>query len=228
MTSDAIATVATSADVLRHPGAGEHLLTGVEKERAARFRHESGRVDFIAAHALVRLCAARLLGVPATALTLAQHCPDCGKGDHGKPYLPDHPGVAVSLSHTKGVVAAAAGHRPIGVDVELTDRGGSLLDVAPRVLTEAELRLVREHPDPARAFLRLWVRKEALIKIGRTTLDGLAAVDLSGLPLDLPDGRPLLSTFEGLRLLDWVDEAHGAAVAAVCELPPRAVELSAL
>ncbi|WP_380284944.1 4'-phosphopantetheinyl transferase family protein [Kitasatospora purpeofusca] len=228
MTSDAIATVATSADVLRHPGAGEHLLTAVEKERAARFRHESGRVDFIAAHVLVRLCAADLLDVPATAVTLAQHCPDCGKGDHGKPGLPDHPGIEVSLSHTKGVVAAAAGHRPIGVDVELTDRGGSLLDVAPRVLAEAELRQVREHADPARAFLRLWVRKESLIKIGRTTLDGLAAVDLSGLPLDLPGGRPLLSPFEGLQLLDWVDEAHGAAVAAVCEVAPRVVALDAL
>ncbi|MFF2348933.1 4'-phosphopantetheinyl transferase family protein [Kitasatospora sp. NPDC058115] len=228
MTSDAIATVATSADVLRHPGAGEHLLTAVEKERAARFRHESGRVDFIAAHALVRLCAAGLLGVPADRLALAQHCPDCGKGDHGKPYLPNHPGIEVSLSHTKGVVAAAAAHRPVGVDVELTDRGGTLLDVAPRVLTAQELRQVREHPDPARAFLRLWVRKEALIKIGRTTLDGLAEVDLSGLPLDLPGGRPRLSAFEGLQLLDWVDEAHGAAVAAVSEVPPRAVELGAL
>ncbi|MFE6869799.1 4'-phosphopantetheinyl transferase family protein [Kitasatospora sp. NPDC057692] len=228
MTSDAIATVATSADVLRHPGAGEHLLTTVEKERAARFRHESGRVDFIAAHALVRLCAAGLLGVPATALTLAQHCPDCGKGDHGKPFLPDHPGIEVSLSHTKGVVAAAAAHRPIGVDVELTDRGGTLLDVAPRVLAEAELRRVREHADPAQAFLRLWVRKESLIKIGRTTLDGLAAVDLSGLPLDLPGDGPLLSPFEGLQLLDWVDRAHGAAVAAACGTAPRVVALDAL
>ncbi|MFF8768948.1 4'-phosphopantetheinyl transferase family protein [Kitasatospora sp. NPDC015120] len=228
MTSDAIATVATSADVLRHPGAGEHLLTAVEKERAARFRHESGRVDFIAAHVLVRLCAAALLGVPADRAVLAQHCPDCGKGDHGKPYLPDHPGIEVSLSHTRGVVAAAAAHRPVGVDVELTGRGGTLLDVAPRVLTAEELRRVREHPDPARAFLRLWVRKEALIKIGRTTLDGLAGVDLSGLPLDLPGGRPQLSPFEGLQLLDWVDEAHGAAVAAVSEVPPRVVELGAL
>ncbi|WP_327676599.1 4'-phosphopantetheinyl transferase family protein [Kitasatospora sp. NBC_00458] len=222
----ALATVAASADVLRHPEAGEHLLTAVEKERAARFRHESGRVDFTAAHVLVRLCAARLLGVPAAGLTLAQNCPDCGKGDHGKPYLPDHPDVSVSLSHTKGVVAAAAGHRPIGVDVELNTRSGSLLDVAGRVLAPAELAQVQAHPDPASAFLRLWVRKESLIKIGRTSLDGLASVDLSGLPLDLPDGRSLLSRFEELYLLDWVDDAQGAAVAAVSAVPPRVVVLA--
>ncbi|MEE1823060.1 4'-phosphopantetheinyl transferase superfamily protein [Streptomyces sp. BE20] len=222
----AVATVAASADVLRHPEAGEHLLTAVEKERAARFRHEAARVDFTAAHILVRLCAARLLGVPAAGLTLAQNCPDCGKGDHGKPYLPDHPDVSVSLSHTKGVVAAAAGHRPIGVDVELNARSGSLLDVAGRVLTAAELRQVEAHADPASAFLRFWVRKESLIKIGRTSLDELAGVDLSGLALDLPAGGPLLSRFEELYLLDWVDDAHGAAVAAVSAVPPRVVVLA--
>ncbi|MFJ6137846.1 4'-phosphopantetheinyl transferase family protein [Kitasatospora sp. NPDC092286] len=222
-----LAAVAASADVLRHPEAGEHLLTAVELERAARFRHESGRVDFTAAHILVRLCAARLLGVPAAGLTLAQNCPDCGKGDHGKPYLPDHPGVEVSLSHTKGVVAAAAGHQPVGVDVELSTRGGSLLPVAQRVLAPAELRLVEAHPEPDRAFLRLWVRKESLIKLGRTSLDTLAAVDLSALPLDVPPGTPLRSRYQDLHLLDWADEdLGGAAVSAVSTVAPRVVALT--
>ncbi|MFG3049576.1 4'-phosphopantetheinyl transferase family protein [Kitasatospora sp. NPDC048239] len=221
-----IAAVAASADVLRHPEAGEHLLTTVERERAARFRYEAGRVDFIAAHVLVRLCAARLLGVPAAGLTLAQNCPDCGKGDHGKPYLPDHPDVHVSLSHTRGVVAAAAGHHPIGVDVELAGRSGALTEVAQRVLGAAELRLVEAHPEPARAFLRQWVRKEALIKIGRTSLDTLSAVDLSALPLDVPAGAPLLSRYQDLYLLDWADGPQGAAVCAVSTAAPRVVALT--
>ncbi|MFB7615308.1 4'-phosphopantetheinyl transferase family protein [Kitasatospora sp. NPDC056181] len=221
-----LAAVAASADVLRHPEAGEHLLTPLERERAARFRHDAGRADYIAAHILVRLCAGRLLGVPAAALTLAQNCPDCGKADHGRPYLPDHPDVHVSLSHTNGVVAAAAGHRPIGVDVELTARSGALLDVAGRVLGAAELRLVEAHPEPGTAFLRQWVRKESLIKLGRTSLDGLAAVDLSALPLDVPAGRPLLSRYQDLHLLDWTDAAHGAAVSAVSTAAPRVVLLT--
>ncbi|MEV0531710.1 4'-phosphopantetheinyl transferase superfamily protein [Kitasatospora sp. NPDC050463] len=221
-----LAAVSASADVLRHPEAGEHLLTTVERERAARFRHESGRVDFIAAHVLVRLCAARLLDVPATEVVLAQNCPDCGKGDHGRPYLPDHPDVQVSLSHTRGVVAAAAGYRPVGVDVELTTRSGSLLDVAGRVLSPAELRQVEAHPEPGRAFLRLWVRKESLIKLGRASLDTLAGVDLSALPLDLPAGRPLRSRYQDLYLLDWADVRQGAAVSVVSTAAPRVVVLT--
>ncbi|GAA2837879.1 4'-phosphopantetheinyl transferase superfamily protein [Kitasatospora sp. CM 4170] len=221
-----IAAVSASADVLRHPEAGEHLLTAVERERAARFRQESGRLDFTAAHILVRLCAARLLGVPADTITLAQNCPDCRKADHGRPYLPDHPDVQVSLSHTHGVVAAAAGRRPVGVDVELTARSGSLLQVAGRVLAPAELQQVEAHPEPGRAFLRQWVRKESLIKLGRTTLDGLAAVDLSALPLDVPPGRPLRSRYQDLHLVDWTDPVRGAVICAASTAAPRIVVLT--
>ncbi|MFI8458737.1 4'-phosphopantetheinyl transferase family protein [Kitasatospora sp. NPDC085464] len=221
-----LVAVASADAVLRHPEADEHLLTALERERAARFRHESGRVDFTAGHLLVRLCAARLLGVPAAGLVLAQQCPDCGLADHGKPYLPDHPGVHVSLSHTKGVVAAGAGHQPIGVDVELSARGGSLGAVARRVLAPEELALVEADPEPERAFLRLWVRKESLIKIGRATLDTLGRIDLSALPLAVPPGEPLRSRYEDLHLLDWTDPEHGAAVAAVGTAAPRIVELT--
>ncbi|MFE4975954.1 4'-phosphopantetheinyl transferase family protein [Kitasatospora sp. NPDC056651] len=222
-----LVSVASADAVLRHPEVGEHLLTVMERERAARFRQESGRVDFTAGHLLVRLCAARLLGVPVAGIVLAQQCPDCGLADHGRPYLPDHPGVHVSLSHTRGVVAAGAGFQPIGVDVELSARGGSLGSVARRVLAPAELALVEADPEPERAFLRLWVRKESLIKIGRATLDTLGRIDLSALPLAVPPGSPLRSRHEDLHLLDWTDPEHAAAVAAVSTAPPRIVELTA-
>ncbi|MFJ9843026.1 4'-phosphopantetheinyl transferase family protein [Kitasatospora sp. NPDC101155] len=222
-----LVAVASADAVLRHPEAGEHLLTDIERARAERFRHESGRTDYTAGHVLVRLCAARLLGVPAVEVVLAQECPDCGLADHGKPYLPDHPGVHVSLSHTSGVVAAGAGYQPVGVDVELAARSGSLRAVARRVLAPAELALVEAAPEPNRAFLRQWVRKESLIKIGRATLDTLGRIDLSALPLDVPPGAPLHSRHEDLYLLDWTDPEHGAAVAAVSTASPRIVELAA-
>ncbi|KJS58215.1 4'-phosphopantetheinyl transferase superfamily protein [Streptomyces rubellomurinus] len=221
-----LVAVASADAVLRHPEVGEHLLTALERERAGRFRQESGRLDFTAGHLLVRLCAARLLGVPADGLVLAQQCPDCGLADHGKPYLPDHPEVHVTLSHTRGVVAAGAGFRPIGVDVELAVRGGSLRAVARRVLTPGELAAVEASPEPNLAFLRQWVRKESLIKIGRARLDTLGEIDLAELPLDVPPGAPLRSRHGDLHLLDWTDREHGAAVAAVSTAAPRVVELT--
>ncbi|MGW6916819.1 4'-phosphopantetheinyl transferase family protein [Kitasatospora sp. NPDC054939] len=223
-----LVTLSAGADVLRHPEAGEHLLTEAERGRAAAFRIEAARTDYLAAHILVRLCAGRLLGLPADRIVLAQECPDCGRSDHGRPFLPDHPEVHVSLSHTRGVVAAAAGPGPIGVDVELAGRG-SVPEVLQRVLTPAELRLVEAHPEPGRAFLRQWVRKEALIKIGRAALDTLARTDLSALPLDVPPGEALHSRYLDLHLLDWTEgatgPAEGAVLAAVAAEPPRLVPL---
>ncbi|MEV8093349.1 4'-phosphopantetheinyl transferase superfamily protein [Kitasatospora sp. NPDC085879] len=218
----ALVAVAGSAEVLALPGLGEELLTPVERERAARFHRERNRLDFVAAHLLVRLCAARLLGVPVAEAVLEQHCPDCGRSGHGVPALAGRPGVGLSLSHTEGVVAAAAGPVPVGVDVELPGDGrDGTADLHRRVLGAAESDLVAAHPDPAGAFLRQWVRKEAMIKIGRASLDTLASVDLSALPLDAAVGAPVAHRHGGLHLLDWTEPASGALVAAASTGPVR-------
>ena len=92
-------------------------LTPEERERANAFAHDADRRDFIAAHRLVRAMAASIIGAPPRTIVLRQRCDTCG-GPHGRPTLPDHPGLHVSLSHAKGVVAAACGDRPVGIDLE--------------------------------------------------------------------------------------------------------------
>ncbi|AUG78175.1 hypothetical protein CFP65_3379 [Kitasatospora sp. MMS16-BH015] len=214
--------VAASEDVLAHPEAARYRLTELEHRRSERFRREEDRRNFVAAHLLVRIVAARLLdsagGAATGPLALAQRCPDCGLTDHGKPYLPDHPGLEVSLSHTRGVVAAAVGTGRVGVDVELPQRGGLDLAVLQRVLSGPEIALIQAHPDPEEAFLRQWVRKEALIKIGRTTLDTMGEIDLSALPLSAPG--PLRSRHLDLHFLDWTDPALDATTVVVATEPP--------
>ncbi|MEU3523149.1 4'-phosphopantetheinyl transferase superfamily protein [Streptomyces sp. NPDC038707] len=207
--------VAGTDEVLRHPLAGQHLLNEGERRRVALFHREGGRRDFVAAHVLVRLCAARLLGVAPAEVAFAQYCPTCRGTGHGRPHLTDRPDVHLTLSHADGVVAAAAGHVPVGIDVERRGRGRGT-DVMRRVLTAAELDLVTAHPDPDHAFLRQWVRKEALIKVGRTDLDSLGALDLSALPLDA-EGIPL--RFEDLYVMDLVDGRRDALVTAVSAVP---------
>ncbi|MFG2475818.1 4'-phosphopantetheinyl transferase family protein [Streptomyces fagopyri] len=171
-----LALVRPTADVL--PLLDSVTLTPYERARAARLPAGRRREDYLAAHALVRLCAARLLDESPAALMLGQLCQYCGGEDHGRPFLHDHPDVGVSLSHARGAVAAAAGPGPVGVDVE--DTSAAVFDprVAARVLAPAELAAVRAGLDPPRHFLRLWVRKEALVKVGVTTLGGLRGIDL--------------------------------------------------
>ncbi|WP_055553639.1 4'-phosphopantetheinyl transferase family protein [Streptomyces kanamyceticus] len=192
------------ADPFVGPFVDQVQLAPYERERAARLPAGPRRRDYLAAHVLVRLCAARLTGTPADTLVLGQHCDDCGGDDHGRPFLRDHPGIHVSLSHTTGAVAAAAGTDPVGVDVE--DATAAVFDarVAARVLAPAELAAVHADPDPARAFLRLWVRKEALVKVGISAIGRLRE-------LDLTDTAPL----PGLSFHDPTDRHDHLIAAAV-------------
>ncbi|MEV6207968.1 4'-phosphopantetheinyl transferase superfamily protein [Kitasatospora sp. NPDC051914] len=164
----ALAVVATTAEVLAHPAADTALLAPWERQRLARIRVPARRDDWLAARMLVRLCAARCTGRLAQDLTLAQGCPDCGGHGHGRPYLPEHPAVGVSLSHADGLVAAAAGPGAVGIDVESATRRPGPLSVMRRLLPEAELwAAAAARPDPGPALLGLWVRTEACLKAGQ-------------------------------------------------------------
>jgi len=226
---DPMVLVATTEEVFASPDFSEEMLTLEERRRVAAFRRDEDRAGFVAAHALVRICAMRLLGLPAASLRLVQRCDTCG-GPHGRPVLADHGGMYLSMAHTRGVVTAAAGWGPVGVDVERVPRRRAEADMNAHALSEAELAVVRQARDPHAAFLRQWVRKEALIKIGSATLAGLREVDLAHLPLD--DGvetaqrlSPLGGRWPHLHLLDWWDLTRRVIGAAIGDRPPR---LSAL
>ena len=113
----------------------------------------------------------------------------------GAPYLPDYPGLSVSISHCRTAVAVAVSTEGrVGVDVECRRRiGDGLME---RVCTGEELEAVRAAEDPTMAFLQLWTRKEAVLKMRGTGIQGfgsmvdaLAANDCTIKELDthLPD-----------------------------------------
>ncbi|WP_340559864.1 4'-phosphopantetheinyl transferase family protein [Streptomyces sp. GSL17-111] len=175
--SGTVAVVATTAEVLAHPAADAGLLTPEEQARLARVRLPRRRDDVMAARLLLRLCAAHVTGRPPHELSPSQHCPTCGRDGHGRPYLPGHPGLGVSLSHADGLVAAAVGPGPVGIDVEPSTRRPGPLRMLARVLPAADLRAATAHPDPGPELLRLWVRREARLKAGRDDLPLLEWTD---------------------------------------------------
>ncbi|HYY80382.1 MAG TPA: 4'-phosphopantetheinyl transferase superfamily protein [Actinomycetes bacterium] len=199
----------TAAVLEALPGAAERL-TAAERRRMAGLRRAGDRADYLAAHALARACAARFAGAAAGPLTLLQRCPRCGGGDHGRPSLRELPGLRLSLSHTSGYVAAMAGWGPVGVDAERSGRALPDDGLAALALSRAERALLDGAADRDGAFLRLWVRKEALVKLGELSLDALAAADLSGLPM-VP-ARTASHRWRGLHLLDWSHAAAGVRV----------------
>ncbi|WP_236245875.1 4'-phosphopantetheinyl transferase superfamily protein [Streptomyces sp. CC210A] len=185
----AVAAVATTTEVLSRPDLTADMLAPWELHRLARIRIPARRDDVLASRLLLRLCVARCTGRPPGATVLAQHCADCDRYGHGRPYLPGLPAVRVSLSHADGVVAAAAGPGPLGIDIEPRTRRPGPLPVLRRLLPDADRH-------DGEDLLRAWVRREALVKAGRA--DGDRA---------------------GLHLREWTDPARAAVAALASQDP---------
>jgi 4'-phosphopantetheinyl transferase len=185
-------------------------LTPAERERATAFQRSSDRRDYVAAHLLVRLCAANAISVAPATLSLVQRCPVC-QGPHGRPTLLGLAGVHVSLSHAAGWVAAAVAGEPVGIDLEgasLDTPESALLDF---VLTSTERDVVESADNPTMTFRQFWVRKEALLKVGYATLDTFRDLDLARLPLvDLSADASTEVRYGDLLLRYW--SAHNGVV----------------
>lgn len=81
--------------------------------------------------------------------------------EFGKPSLPNLP-IHFSLSHCKDAVACAVSDYNIGIDVESIVPYNP--DVARRVCTAEELKMLEQSPNKDVSFIKLWTVKEAISK----------------------------------------------------------------
>lgn len=166
--------VEPSAAVLAGIGEPPTLLEPEQRARQLRLRQERDRDDFVAARVLTQRLVAQASGYPADEVRFSQHCDRCG-GPDGRPLIEGSSGLHISWSHARGWVAAVVSDQPCGIDVEPVSDSGPLF----HVLTFEEQQEVRSVPagsGQSRAFLRLWVRKEALVKAAGTGLSEPAAL----------------------------------------------------
>ena len=182
-----------------------HGSYGVEAARAlqanrgaplARRAPEDAERSLVARAALVGLVASRTRSDPA-ALTVAHD-------RHGRPTIAEHPGLSVSISHSGALVACAVSTRPIGVDVEQAGRPEADMALARRICAPAELSLVEAAApgEGASVLLRLWTRKEALVKALGTGLS---------FPLERLDVSRDVPCIDGARARGmWVRDIAGA------------------
>jgi len=93
----------------------------------------------------------------------------------GAPFLPDCPHLYVSVSHcAKAVAAAVCGGKRVGIDVESRRRISDGL--MARVCSPAEQTAIHASPDPTMAFLQLWTRKEAVLKMRGMGIRGFTSM----------------------------------------------------
>ena len=185
------------------------LLTTAERARHERLVADADKQAYAAAHVLVRECAAELLGAAREEIVIEQRCARCDSIEHGAPSVAGAAAVRVSLSHTRGQVAAVAAGRRCGIDVEKVSRGPD------RALSPREAAWVAGQEDAAYAFTRLWVRKEALVKAGHGSMAAAQRLDvLSGGPSgDVPAGQ-----VGEVRLTQWEGSGFLGAVAICADM----------
>jgi 4'-phosphopantetheinyl transferase len=152
------------APVVAIGGHHRRVLTAIEREREQGYLRPEDRHRFLAGVALSRLVLAQVLGVEPAEIEIDRRCPDCDR-PHGRPELPGHPDVDLSVSHSGGwIVCAVARGVRVGVDLQQADApvGPELADLALSPAERSEWR--RRGSDPA-FFYRLWVAKEAVLKV---------------------------------------------------------------
>jgi 4'-phosphopantetheinyl transferase len=161
----------------------ETILSGDEKERAARFRFEKNRKEFIVTRGWLRMLLGQYLGVSPAQLAFAYSA-------HGKPSIgvPATAPLHFNVSHTDGMgVFAFAWNRRVGIDIEKPREEVNVEELAGRFYSSAEKQAIRELPpeDRREAFFRCWTRKEAYIKaIGEGLSHPLHQFDVSLAPGD--------------------------------------------
>ena len=130
-------------------------LSEQRREQALRFTHEQGRRECCAAYLLLREALHAEYGITEPPLFTYS--------EHGKPALADHPEIFFNLSHCREAAICVVSNSPVGVDIE---RIRPLKDsLVSHTMNEQEQVLIAQASRPDIAFIQLWTRKEAILKL---------------------------------------------------------------
>ena len=194
----------------------EPTLSADERTRASRYCFENLRRSFVTARASLRMILARYVDADPAALSFEYSA-------KGKPSLaePKHD-VHFNVSHSGDLaLVAVAADRAVGIDVERERHIGDALDVARRFYSPSESELLEAVPAEHRdqAFLTLWTRKEACLKVLGSGLSvDPAAVNVAAPPDVDVSGVTDKTTDEFLRRIQvhdlHVQPGYLAAIAA--------------
>jgi len=167
-------------DAARLAGNQQTLKSFLSSEDLARLERYSVRAPgemFLAARGALRLMLSRVLGQQPAEITIATH-------EHGKPFLPQHPGLYFNVSHSRTLALIAIARHPVGVDVEYLLRHVDYAAVMRRFFSESEREEWSKFSVPSQqhAFFRGWTRKEAILKATGEGIAGLGHTFISFRP----------------------------------------------
>jgi 4'-phosphopantetheinyl transferase len=208
-----------------------NLLDEGEYARRENLLRPADRSRLTLAAALLRLAVAAEVspgqpGLAAASVRIDRRCPTCAR-PHGRPTLPDHPDLHVSVSHSgQRVAIAVTAAGPVGVDVEELS-SVDIASLASHVLGPAERHKGPGSPDISPSeFFTYWTRKEAVLK---ATGAGLR-LGLSDVQVSTPGQAPRLLSYPGelaseIQMADlYAGEDYRGALAVLSPDPITVIE----
>lgn len=137
-------------------------LPAWRREQALRYRHEAGRRQCVLAYEALRQGLRERYGIAED--------PGFDYNSYGKPSLHRLPHIHFSLSHCREAVGCLLSDSECGLDLEA--RRPVRESLVRYTMNEVEASLIASAEEPETAFLRLWTRKEAVLKLRGTGIQG--------------------------------------------------------
>ncbi|HBC28390.1 MAG TPA: hypothetical protein DC006_01645 [Prevotellaceae bacterium] len=132
------------------------------RERALAYRHQAGQLQSALAYVELE----RALALRGSRVTR----PRFGWNGHGKPFLPECPGLHFSMSHCRQAVGCLLAEKPCGLDIESIRAPKPTL--VRRTMNTEEQERIMGSAAPEVEFTRLWTCKEAVFKLLGTGITG--------------------------------------------------------
>lgn len=136
------------------------LVSEQRRQQAMQFKHLFGQFACLKAYEMLM------------SLTNASSPLLFTYNEHGKPFIPS---AYFSISHCKNGIAVATSQQPVGIDIEsVRNFDESLIKMT---MNNAEAAQIHNSDNPAMEFIKLWTRKEAVLKLRGTGItDDLPSV----------------------------------------------------
>ncbi len=130
-------------------------VSSQRREQVLKIAHESGRRLSIAVYLLLMEGLQKEYGI--TEPPVFEYL------EGGKPVIKGHPDIHFNFSHSGNVALCAIDSRPVGADVETPRK------ITPSLIAytmnDEEQALIASAPESLTAFLALWTKKEAVLKL---------------------------------------------------------------
>ncbi len=197
----------------------QQILSRLEQARAAQFKFEKGRNQFITGRSLLRTILGSYLQLNPAQLRFQYNA-------RGKPSLESSSAqgpLHFNVAHSKDLILIAVTRAcPVGVDVEHLHPVNDFKDIAARFFTSGETTKLISAPADQQmvAFFNLWTRKEAYLKAtGDGISGGLKEVEISCLPEEPAQILAISKNEEAAKrwTLSELNPAHGYAAAVAAE-----------